>query len=546
MEKKPYIHPYVPELQSLHRQGRINRREFLRMATLLGVSLGTASAMIGCAPAPAPAGQVAAPAAGAIQRGGEFRFSNAVRKLTDPALGIFVEYNIWWFVAEYLAVTGTDNITRPWLLEKWEASPDLKTWTLHVRKGIKFNHGPELTADDVIFNIKRWLAPDTKSSMLGLMGSYMGPNDVEKVDQYTVKLNLKKPQVGVPEHLFHNPAAILPKDFGGDWVKTPVGTGAFTLSEYIVDERAVLKRREGYWRNGADGKALPYLDSIRVVFLGEDPAPSVAALQAGDIDAMFLNPALIEALEGNPDVKIINQTSSFTHVIRMRADKKPFDDVRVRNAIKICQDREKILQATQRGYGALGEDHHIAPIHPEYVKGEAPKPDIEKAKALLKEAGFANGLTVKLATMNSEPVPTIAQLLKEQCAPAGINIELEMMPMNMYWDRWTDVDFGITSWTHRPLAVMTLGLAYRTGVPWNECHWSNPQFDTLLDQAEGTLDIEARKKLVGQMQKIMVDEGPVAIPRWNAQIVGHHKKVQGLGIAPHDHMMAYETWIAKA
>jgi peptide/nickel transport system substrate-binding protein len=321
----------------------------------------------------------------------------------------------------------------------------------------------------------------------------------------------------------------------------------YTLAEYVIDERAVLKARPDYWRNGADGRPLPYLDSIRVVFLGDDPAPSVAALQAGDLDAIFLNPALIDALQGNPDVNIISQTSSFTHVIRMRADRKPFDDVRVRQAVKICQDREAILQATQRGYGAIGEDHHVAPIHPEYTTSTpAPKRDTEKAKALLAEAGYPNGITLNLATLDGEPVPTIAQLLKEQCAPAGINVELTMMPGNMYWDQWTEVDFGITSWTHRPLAVMTLGLAYRTGVPWNETHWSNARFDELLTQAEGTFEIEKRKQLVAEIQKIMQDEGPVAIPRWNAQIIGHHKRVQGITIAPHDHMMAHEVWIDQA
>ena len=554
--KKPYIHPYVPELQDLHRQGRITRREFLRLATLLGVSVAGGEALAACTPPPAaPAPPAAAPAAApkateapasTIKRGGELRFANAVRKLNDPATGIFTEYNIWWFVAEYLTVTGADNLTRPWLLEKWDASPDLKTWTLSVRKGIKFNHGPELTADDVIWNFKRWLDPATKSSMLGLMSGYLSPNDIEKVDQYTIKLNLKKPQIGVPEHLFHNPAAILAKDFGGDWVKQPMGTGMYTLAEYNVDERAVLKRRDGYWRNGADGKALPYLDSVRILFLGDDPAPSVAALLAGDIDAMFLNPALLDAIKGNPNINVLSQTSSFTHVFRMRADKKPFDNVKVRQAIKLCQDRAKMLEMTQRGYGAIGEDHHVAPIHPEYTPTTPPPArDVEKAKALVKEAGYANGLNIKLNAINSEPNITLAQLLKEQCAPAGINIELAMEPSNMYWDHWMDVDFGITSWTHRALAVMTLGLAYRTGVEWNETHWSNKEFDALLDQAEATLDLEARKKLVAKIQKIMQDEGPVAIPRWNAQIVGANKKVKGLTVAPHDHMMGYDVWMDK-
>jgi peptide/nickel transport system substrate-binding protein len=185
----------------------------------------------------------------------------------------------------------------------------------------------------------------------------------------------------------------------------------------------------------------------------------------------------------------------------------------------------------------------VAPIHPEYTPGEPPKRDIEKAKALLKEAGYENGLQVTLATMDAEPVPTLAQLLKEQCAPAGIDVQINMMPGNMYWDQWTEVDFGITSWTHRPLAVMTLSLAYRTGVEWNESHWSNKEFDTLLDQAEGTYEVEARREIVGRMQKIMQEDGPVAIPRWNAQILALSKRVQNMAAPVHDHLMAYESWI---
>lgn len=553
--KKPYVHPYIPELQDLHRQGRVSRREFIRLAALLGVSMSSMGVLLaGCqpqaaAPQPAaPAGPTAVPAtptpASRIKRGGELKVSGAIYRLVDPAEGNWTEYNVWWFVAEYLAIQTVDNITIPWLLEKWEASEDLKTWTLFCRKGIKFNHGPDFTADDVVFNFKRWLDPNSKSSLKGLFGSYLSANDVEKVDDYTVKLHLSKPQVAVPEHMFHNPAAILSKDFEGDWVKQPVGTGMFTLEEYIVEERAVLKRREGYWRNGEDGKPLPYLDSIRTVYLGSDPAPTVAALQAGDIDATLnLQPALLEALEGNPNIRIQDHVSSYTHVIRMRADRPPFDNVNLRQAIKACQDRESIREATQRKYGALGEDHHVAPNHPEYTPGEPPKRDIDKAKALLKAAGYENGVTVQLATMDSEPVPTIAQLLKQQCEPAGINIQLNMMPANLYWDQWSEVDFGITSWAHRPLAIMVLGLAYRSGVPWNETHWSNAEFDQLLDQAEATLDLEARRKIISRIQTIMQEEGPVAVPRWNSLTLAAHKKVQDLKPAAHDHLMALETWI---
>ncbi len=170
--------------------------------------------------------------------------------------------------------------------------------------------------------------------------------------------------------------------------------------------------------------------------------------------------------------------SSYTHVIRMTwTDLAPFDDKRVRNAIKACQDRERFLQATYRGYGALGEDHHVSPAHPEYCPGEPPPQDYEKAKALLAEAGYGeSGLDAVMSVINTEPNITMAQLLQAQCAPAGINIDLDIMPSSLYWEQWMDVGLGVTSWMHRPLAIQTLDLAYRTGVPWNETHFSNEQF----------------------------------------------------------------------
>jgi peptide/nickel transport system substrate-binding protein len=544
------MHSYIPKLKEQYLQGKISRREFMRLSALLGLSMASITGFLsGCsseekatATSEVEKEPTAVPPATGPKRGGELRVAHSVQRITDPAIASWFEFNIFRNVAEYLCVTNQDNITEPWLLERWEPSEDLKTWTLYLRKGIKFNHGPELTADDVIFNFKRWLDPETGSSMLGLMGSYLQPENIEKVDDYTVRLSLDSPQIAVPEHLYHNPAVILSKDFEGDWTVQPYGTGPFTLEEYVVDERVYFKRREDYWREGADGQPLPYLDSIRFVNLGEDTAPAMAALTSGEVHLTAVEAPLLDALEGT-NIEIATQVSSFTHVIRMRADKEPFSDVRLRNAIKACQDRQQIMEATMRGYGALAEDHHVSPIYPAYCPGEIPPRDIEKAKALLAEAGFPDGLDVTLSVIQSEPEMTIAQLLKENCAPAGINIELNVMPPSMYWDQWTEVDFGITSWTHRPLSVMILGLAYRTGVPWNETHWSNKEFDELLTQAEGTLDVQDRRELMCKIQKIMQEEGPVAIPRWAAFLWGHAPEIKNFRGAPSDHLMLYDVWM---
>jgi peptide/nickel transport system substrate-binding protein len=221
-------HPAIPEAYNQLAQGRITRSEFLRFSTLLGLSAGVAYIAAACAAPPEEAAQPGAPS-GEIKRGGTFTRAMELQQIDHPARFSWVQQaNVVRQVAEYLTETGSDNITRPMLLEKWEASEDLKTWTLSLNKGVKFNNGDEFTADDVIFNFNEWLNPDVGSSILSLMNYLTGPQDVEKVDDYTVRMHLTEGNIGVPEHLFHYPANIMHRNFEGDFIKQPVGTGPFT------------------------------------------------------------------------------------------------------------------------------------------------------------------------------------------------------------------------------------------------------------------------------------------------------------------------------
>jgi len=323
----------------------------------------------------------------------------------------------------------------------------------------------------------------------------------------------------VPEHLFHYPAVILPRDFEGDIIKQPVGTGPFLLEEYAEGERAVFKRREDYWRDGEDGQPLPYLDKL--IFVSTDKDAGVAALQSGQVDTLYdPRPADYLALKDNSDLMVRPASTAQALILRMRVDLEPWDDNRVRTALKLCQDRAKILQLAYFNEGDLSIDAHMAPVHPSYCEKPIPEYDPEQAKALLEEYAAEKGielpLKVTLATKNDQGEPEIAQALKELAIPAGFDIALDITDPGGYWDRWTEVDLGITSWTHRPLATMVLPLAYTKESigAWNETRWYDDEFTDLLHQAEATLDVDVRREIMCKMEDIMQERGPIGNSFW--------------------------------
>jgi peptide/nickel transport system substrate-binding protein len=527
-------HPYIPELKEQYRQGRVTRREFLRMATLLGMTAANAKLFVGDSLAAAPR---RAPLA--IQRGGTMTIATLVRRVDHPARFSWIEpVNQWRQVCEYLTRTDWDNITSPWLLEKWEANETVDEWTLYIRQGIKFNDGSDFTAEDVVFNFGQWLDPEIGSSMLGLM-SYLQPENIEMVDNYTVKLHLDSPQIAVPEHLFHYPAMIVPKTFEGDLTRQPIGTGLFLLEEYVETD---------YWRNGEDGQPLPYLDRLVFVELGQETSAQIAALQSGQVDNIF-NPGadVWQAVKNLPDIGVYSASTAQTFHIRMRVDQKPFDDVRVRQALKKCIDRQAMLDLAWFGEGVLGHDTVFAPVHPEYCPKDIPPYDPEGAKALLADAGYPNGVSVELTTQQARAEPAMAQSLKETAAAGGFDIKLNIVPQSQYGDIWTEVPFGITIWAHRPLGIMIPAVAFTAdaeGNPgaWNETRWVDEEYITLLHQAESTLDVEARRAIACQMEDIEAERGAAGIAFFTNVWYVCAKKFQGIRAHPTNYDLFDEVW----
>lgn len=556
--KSKKIHPLIPEARNELQKGNLSRRDFLRFSSLLGLSVATSQFLAACSPkdTPTPVEEPALDepqpevAVASIQRGGVLRCASRVERVDHPArFSLVSQSHPWRHVFEYLTYTDPQGITHPYLLDTWEASADLLTWTLTLKQGIKFNNGQELTADDVLFNFEQWLSEDVGSSLLGAM-TYLDPNGQEKVDDYTVVCHLKEPSIFLPEHLFSYQACIVPKTFGGDITLEPIGTGAFTVAEYVPAERCRLVARKDYWRNGADGKPLPYLDEIIMVQLGEDRAADLAAMQTGQVDTIIEPPVSVwEALKDEEKLVVEATPTAATRVLRMRVDQEPWTDNKVRQALKYCHNREKILAVALQGQGVIGNDSHISPTQPEST-GIAPFPfDTAKAKELLTEAGYADGLDVELVVPSDWPESmAYAQALQEDAAAAGFNITLKTMPASQYWDGWTEWNLGITWWAHRPHALMLLPLAYIADdggnpVPWNESRWVDEEFDTLLIQAISTLDMDARREITGKMEVIQKERGSICTPFFMSVWKIYDKKVKDIIPSPEEYAIFYETWL---
>lgn len=550
------LHPLVNEAREQLRAGNITRRDFLKFSTLVGMSLTAARFLASCAaPTEAPAEAPAAPAATAvpatpsITRGGTLTCATRVERVDNPATFSLVSASHpWRHVVEYLTHTDPQGITHPYLLESWKASDDLMTWTLNIRKGVKFNNGKELNADDVMFNFKQWLTESVKSSMYGAM-SYMDYSGVERTDDYTVTLHLKSASIFIPEHLAQYAAGIVPATFGGDLTKEPIGTGAFTMEEYVVGERCRLKARTDYWRNGEDGKPLPYLDEIVMIQLGEDRSADLSAYKSGQVDTILEpNVAIWEALKDDPNSTIVATPTTATRVLRLRVDQEPWTKNEVRQALKHCHNREKILALALQNQGTIGNDSHVGQANPEFVD-IAPYPfDPAKSKELIKAAGLTEPVKVELSVASDWPESmAYAQALKEDAAAGGFEITLAPMPASQYWNIWTTCNMGITWWSHRTLAPMTLAVAYtadETGKPgaWNESGWVDAEFSEILTQAIGTLDVEKRKELVGKLEVIQKERGSICLPFFMSVWKIYTKKVHNVEPTPDEYAIFYETW----
>ena len=424
---------------------------------------------------------------------------------------------------DYLFETDSSSNLVPCLASSWERSEDGREYRLELVEQAVFHDGSPLTAGDVVWTMQWQLdAGGTMADVLAAIES------IEALDDHTVVFRLAAPDPDFLYRLTEYKLVIL-KAGAQNTGEVFNGTGPFIMEELIAGDRAVMRANEHYWRGA------PAIERLEFIFF-DDQQAAIAAVQGGTADGIlrldnfsFLN------FTGDVRFNTLDIPTNAHHMTRIRADRPPGDDIRVRQAFKLATDRRAVWERVQLGFGALGKDSPIGPSFAQYFLEEAEPParDPAAAAALLAEAGYPDGLDMILHVPNSGGMPDFAQAMAAQWEEAGIRVEIQLEEENTYWvQKWLDVDLGVTWWGDRVVPQIYLDLAYRSDATWNESHWQDERLDELIDFTRSALDEEARADAYKAIQRLFLDEGPIIVPYFYASFMVMASHVSGVELHP--------------
>ncbi|GAB3267686.1 ABC transporter substrate-binding protein [Arthrobacter pigmenti] len=496
--------------------GRWSRRNILGG----GMALGLGAALTACGGSPAVE-QLGAPT-GPPKHGGTLRVGLAgggAADTLDAHLPVSTT-DIARVVSLYESLLYRDENfdLKPLLATKATPSSDAMTWTVELRKGVKFHDGRPMTGRDVAATFARITDPDDPKSGASSLGVL---DKVAVINDHRVEFRLNTPVATFDDSLGQYALGIVPEDYDP---ATPIGTGPFKYKSFTPGQRSVFSRNNDYWLRDQ-----PYLDGVEILNFDDSDA-MINALLSTQVDAIGQIPlALLEVLDTDPRIDILNSETGMWMPFTMRTDKKPFDDVRVRQAFRYAVDREQMIEQVLSGHGTVANDLY-APFDPGYAdKLPQRKQDIKKAKELLAEAGYPDGIDVELVTAPIQAgAVAAAQVFAQQAKDAGINVNIRRVDTTTFFgDNYLKWTFAQSFWYTRNFLPQANNCALPDS-PFNEVHFNNSKFMALYHEARSTIDEEQRNKLIAEAQTIAYNEGGYIIWGFSNQADAHQKYVAGM------------------
>jgi peptide/nickel transport system substrate-binding protein len=522
---------YIDELIA----GNINRREFLRRGSVIGLSLTTMGGILAASADARPASAQRASSAVPAKAGGTLRLAQQVpaaainpSTVSDSGGG-----NMLAQTGEFLIFdNGQKLVLQPRLATSWKPSKGGSVWTFKIRQGVKFHNGKTLTAEDVVYTFKELSNPKGSSNALSALGGIVVPSGIKAVDASTVQFSLETPVGNFPYLVSSDNynAIIVPAGTNfADWQSSFVGTGPFKLQKYTQNVGASFVANPHYWG------PKPLLAGTQFNFYTSQP-PQILALQGGDVDAIVQFTAQgAQALLSGGTYNIIKLKSSTHRELSMRNDIAPFSDARVRQAVALTLDRPGMISALLLGEGELGNDSPFAPEFPS-TNTSVPqrKQNLAQAKQLLAAAG-ASDIKVTLATEINQEVPELAQAIQANAAMAGININLDVETQNAYYGKstygnsdWLDATMSLVDYGDRGVPNVFLESPLTSNGTWNAAHFRNTTYDSLVKSYLGAVDLQSQRKIAGEIQRLLLATTPIVIPYFINNLTASTKNVNGL------------------
>jgi peptide/nickel transport system substrate-binding protein len=392
-------------------------------------------------------------------------------------------------------------------------------WDIRLRPGVEFHNGKTLSADDVIFSLKRIINPKNPGTGAASIG-YVNLGGLKKLDKLTVRVPLTIANSAFLADLGQYFNTIVPVGYDP---KKPVGTAAFQYQSFTPGQQSVFTKFPHYWQTGQ-----PKVDKLTIIDFTDDTA-RVNALLGGQIDlADTLPTSLLGEVQSNSSLRMINNPSGSWQPFTMRVDQPPFNDVRVRQAFRLIVSRPQMLEQVLSGSGSVANDIY-GRYDPAFDSGLAQRhQDLPQAKSLLKQAGH-DGLTVELVTAPVfQGIPQAAQVFVQEAKGAGVNVTLRQVDSGTFYGpnylKWT---FAQDFWgPRRYLSQVAQGSLPNS--PFNETHWADPQFLKLIAQARAELDDAKRTDLIHAAQKIEYDKGGYIIQYFSNYIGAYSSKIGGV------------------